>query len=102
MVKNLISSALVFVSISLIGCSNPTDLSNVVSLKELESEKLIQQQKKKLQQKLKKKQKGCQKGYLSASVSMRDRQSSAKNCDFRASQAYTEAKENERRQDDKQ
>ena len=100
--KYLISTALVIVSISLMGCSNPTDLSDVASLKELESEKLKHKQKQQLKQKLKKKQSDCQKSYLSASVSMRDRQSSAKNCDFRASQANTEAKQNERRQDDEQ
>jgi hypothetical protein len=93
-VKSLISNALVIIAISQMGCSSPTDLSNVTSLKELKSEQL--------KQKLKKKQSDCQKSYLSASVSMRDRQSSAKDCDFRASQYNTEAKQNEKRQDDEQ
>ena len=92
--KSLISTALVIIATSLMGCSSPTDLSNVTSLKELKSEQL--------KQKLKKKQSDCQKSYLSASVSMRDRQSSAKDCDFRASQYNTEAKQNEKRQDDEQ
>ena len=38
----------------------------------------------------------CQKNYSSASVSARDRKSSAKHCDIQARQAYIDAKEKEK------
>jgi hypothetical protein len=84
--KTLIFSVLLIVTVGFTGCSSSIEPSNVASSKFFESKK--------------DKRSWCEKNYSSASASMRDRQSNAKHCDVRARQAYTEAKENEVNKDD--
>ena len=79
-VKFSILGSTIVLSISLIGCSSSTELSSKALSKS---------------SKLDNNRSWCQKNYLSASVSMRDKQANAKRCDVRVSQANKEAKEKE-------
>ncbi|MCI2284256.1 hypothetical protein L3081_13755 [Colwellia sp. MSW7] len=71
---------LLSIGLSIFGCSSSTELtSNELDIEQYPQKRSLD---------------WCQKNYSSASVSTKDRQSSARHCDTQARQAYIDAKEN--------